>query len=228
MRAIRKFCLDLFFPNRCPFCNRFIRWDQLLCDACIDAILYTGDELCSLCGKAPCICGEEMVYDRCYTACYYDGPVRDGIFRLKTDNGLNTAEFFGEILSEKILGDAIPVDYVVPVPMGRRKQRERGYNQAEVLARHVGHKMRVPVLNKLLQAQDTHIEQHTLTASERKENVRSLYSIHPSVELKDKTIVLCDDVITTGSTLNACSTLLKALGARFVIAAAGATTSLKY
>lgn len=223
---LNKFLLDLIFPNRCPFCGEFIVWDKLACDHCIDEIAYSGNELCACCGKSPCICGDELHYEKCFAAVYYEGIVRDGIFRLKTKNGLNAAEFFSAILAEKILAQSLKIDFIVPVPMTRKKQSVRGYNQAEELARFLSRRLRVPVNTKILQKNSDDVEQHTLGAQERMQHAKELFSVKQPAALQGKTVLICDDVMTTGSTMNACALLLKNLGSQ-VYLAAGATTSQK-
>lgn len=226
MKQISKFILDIFFPNRCPFCDHFIRWDKLACDTCIDAISFTAEEICTKCGKSPCICNQKLYYDRCYTACYYEGIVRDGIIRLKSQNGLNAAELFADVLSKKITGDKLKIDWIVPVPMSRKKKIQRGYNQAEELAKYISKQIRVPVSATILNKFDEPIEQHSLNAKERSEHVKTLFTSKTSIHLTGKNILLCDDVITTGSTLNECSKILKKIGANAIYLAVGATTNL--
>ena len=111
MNKLSKFILDIFFPNRCPFCDCFIKGDKLACDRCIDEISYIDDKVCGHCGKVPCICDIELFYEKCYAACYYEGIVKNGIINLKIKNAINTAEIFADILSVKILSDGIKYDF---------------------------------------------------------------------------------------------------------------------
>ena len=227
MNKLSKFILDIFFPNRCPFCDCFIKWNKLACDRCIDEISYIDDKVCGHCGKVPCICDIELFYEKCYAACYYEGIVKNGIINLKIKNAINTAEIFADILSVKILSDGIKYDFILPVPMSKKKKSIRGYNQAEEIAKCIFSRTKIPVSNDFLYKNDSEIEQHTLSAEERAKNVKNEFGIKKNTNLKGKTIILCDDVITTGSTLNECARLVKNLGAKAVILAVGATTKLK-
>lgn len=220
MKKLKLFLLDLLFPNRCPFCDDFIPWDKLACDRCIDKLETTGDELCNTCGKSPCQCGiSEIAYDRCYAACYYEGTARKGIISLKSDMGVNSAELFADIIYRKIQAFGIAYDLIVPVPMAKKKKVSRGYNQAEIFAKALGERLNVPVCSSALIKVQSEIEQHTLSSAERAENVKRQFSSNPKISLKNKNIILCDDVMTTGSTINYCTNLLKEMGAKSVTVA---------
>lgn len=224
-KRIKRFLLDIFFPNRCPFCDKFIMWDEYYCAACWKALPLVGEEICHKCGKAPCICNNELAYDGCYAALYYEGVAIEGILGLKTKNALNAAEVFGEILAKKL-----PVtkkcDIIVPVPMSLKKQATRGYNQAEEIAAVISEKSGIPLRTTYLTKRDS-VAQHTLTAVERTKNAKTEFS-GSDKDLSGKTILLCDDVMTTGSTVSECAKILKQMGAKAVFVAVGATTKLKF
>lgn len=238
-----KFILDIFFPNRCPFCDEIIKWDLIICDSCKKVLPLTGDKLCIRCGKSPCVCDENLQYDRCFTACYYEGVAVEGVLGLKTKNALNAAEIFGAILAEKISAwgktpttgiesgadkalRADKIDIITFVPMTRKKQSLRGYNQAEEIAKLVSKNADIPVCVNILFKKDS-AAQHTLNAKERAENVKNEF--YGGNEMLDgKTVLLCDDVMTTGSTVNECARILKQMGAKNVFIAVGAVTRLKF
>lgn len=220
MNKLKLFLLDLFFPNRCPFCDKFIPWNKLACDRCIDALESTGEEYCTVCGKSPCQCGKKKnVYDRCFSACYYEGTARKGIISLKSNMGVNAATLFADMIYKKILTSGIRYDLIVPVPMSKKKQLSRGYNQAEIFAKALGERLNVPVKSNVLIKVDSEIEQHTLNSEERAENVKHQFSTDSKISLENKNVILCDDVMTTGSTINYCAGLLKKMGAKSVTVA---------
>lgn len=226
MKIVGKMILDIFFPNRCPFCDKIIKWDKLACDSCIEEILFTGDEVCSKCGKNPCCCSESNHYDGAFTACYYEGKAREGIIALKKSNATNSAEFFADILSEKIKGSKIKVDYIVPVPMSRKKKRKRGYNQAYEIAEKISEKIELKIISDCILKNENTMQQHELNAEERAEYVKNAFIKGNNKEIKGKNIILCDDVMTTGSTMNYCSSLLKEMGAERVYVAACCITRI--
>jgi competence protein ComFC len=222
------FLLDLFFPNRCPFCDEFIPWNKFACDKCYSEILWTDEYVCKKCGKDSCICDTGLNYDLCYTAAYYKGNVKEAILGLKVKNALNFADIAAEVICYKMAIDGVDkkIDYIVPVPMTKEKQRLRGYNQAQEFGRSISRIIKASVRTDILFKNDSDVDQHELSAEERKENVKNLYYFKYNDEITGKTILLCDDVLTTGSTADKCSELLKECGAETVIVAAAATTSL--
>lgn len=223
-KTIKKFILDIIYPNRCPFCDSFIKWDKLACDKCIEALPYVPENICTECGKFPCECDKEIrFYDKCYTVCFYDEIARNGILSLKSKNGINAAEFFSNVLSERLKKTEHP-NLIIPVPATEEKKRIRGYNQAEIIAGYISDLLGAPVADDILFKRSDLPEQHSLTASERKHNAENMFYIDKNNDLRNTTVILCDDVITTGSTLNECSKLLKQNGASKVICAVCTTT----
>ena len=227
MNKLLRYLLDIIFPNRCPFCDNYIKWNKIACDSCIDKLSYVDDNICRKCGKNNCACGNDLFYDYSYIACYYEGLVTNGIINLKINNALNAAEFFSYIIYSKILGDEKKYDLVIAVPMSLKKQRDRGYNQAEEFAKFIAKKINSPINTKILFKIDSNIEQHKLNSKQRQENVINSYYIKKDYNLSGKNILLCDDVITTGSTINECSRLLKESGATRVDIAVCSTTKIK-
>jgi len=228
-RSAKSFVLDLLFPNRCPFCGGFIKYDVLCCDECFPEILWSDEYICRICGKPKdpqCGCEEVRTYDMCITAAYYEGIVTEGIYSLKFRNNLNSAAIFGRALRDTLRESGLldKADLAVPVPMSPREQRVRGYNQAEELCRFITEGTDIPVRMDILFRRYSRKAQHTLEASQRREGAERTYYVKSSdLILSGKTVLLADDVLTTGSTLNACAALLKELGAKAVICAAAAT-----
>jgi ComF family protein len=109
--------------------------------------------------------------------------------------------------------------------MAKKNKSERGYNQAEVLAKFISKEINKPFNNKILKKIKKDLSQHKLTYTERREAVKGAYDINFSNYIKGKTVLICDDVITSSATLNECSRILKQHGARKVICAVIATTN---
>jgi ComF family protein len=115
----------------------------------------------------------------------------------------------------------LPVDLLVPVPLHPARQRERGYNQAELLARAFGDRIGLPVVNTGLRRARSTRPQISLNASDRRENVQDAFTYQPRTAdqgdaVRGRRVLVVDDVCTTGSTLEACSLALKAGGASSV------------
>lgn len=108
--------------------------------------------------------------------------------------------------------------------MSKTKLRKRGFNQAEVLADALGHQLNIPIYGNALTKSISFVAQHKLSASRRKTNAAHLYSAGKNIDIKGKTIIIVDDVMTTGSTINSCAEILLEMGAKEIIAAVAAST----
>lgn len=146
---------------------------------------------------------------------FFEGPIREAIHRLKYSNSQALAAPLGEMMVSYWQDVHLPADVIVPVPLHARRLRERGYNQAALLARELGKGVGLPVLeNALIRVRDT-APQVDLNAEERKENVHGAFHCLDD-RLAGKRVLLVDDVYTTGATLEACSLALKQRGVRTV------------
>lgn len=226
MNPIRLFLLDIIFPNFCPICGNFIKWDRFCCAECYQKLEFTGSEICSGCGKRHCIC-DEVSYDYAYTACYYCENAINCILTMKKSQGSNAAVIFGNILADKILNSPHRFDMIIPVPMAYLKAEERGYNQAEMVSRIIGKRLGIPVNNKILGRDMSFIEQHKLSAKERASTLKYYY-IKKYENLEGIRVLLCDDVLTTGNTVCRCAELLRELGAEFIAVACCTTVAKSY
>lgn len=219
MNKIYRFIADLVYPNICPICGTFIEWNRYVCCSCLQELKPSdGEELEALTYKD---CGFSGVI----APFLYSGTARAGILSLK--NGQKSFGcFLGEILGNAVMNDKMicQADLIVPVPMSAEKRRERGYNQAQVIAKEISSVTGIRTNNKILYKNKS-AQQHILSREQRKVNVSS-FGIN-NCTLDGMKIILCDDVITTGSTADKCTELLKAKGAAEVYVAAGTTTKLE-
>lgn len=225
-----RFLLDIFFPNRCPLCGNFIVWNEYICKSCEESVPKANGAICRKCGKRECICGTIPDYDMAFAAFFFEeGPVRDAIYRFKHTGESNIAEYTARDIDFYMKSENIPKpDVIVPVPMGRRKQRKRGHNQAEILAECIGKRLGIPVNSRILCKHDSKDEQHNYGKEERRERAERLfYAKDRNSDLTGMTVILCDDVMTTGETNKKCARLLKELGAETVISAVCAVRELE-
>ena len=201
------FAADIIMPTRCPCCGGFIMWNEKLCEKCLKSL--------PLCGS------EERPPEGCSAAVSvfaFDGPAKEGIYSLKDGWGRAFAEYAAEIISERLRGCG--AELVTCVPMSRRKKASRGWDQAEVIAKEFAEALGLPCDLSLLRRRYSRTEQHGLSAAGRAEFASGQYSIAPDhADISGKHIILADDVITTGSTVSACASLLLSMGAADVIAA---------
>lgn len=222
----KEMIIDLFFPNKCPFCDKAIHWTKYCCDKCYDNsdIEHNTEYRCSRCDRllSKCICDkleipDDIYYDRIYySGKYTNDLVRKAVLSLKYNKDGNAYELFSDSLSRGIIRDRdlniISYDYIVPVPMNIRKERIRGYNQSECLANAISEKISVPVNNNLIMKVYSDKSQHERDTSDRIISARNEYKKIEGAYVKGN-LLLCDDIMTSGATLNNCARLLKELGA---------------
>ena len=221
-----RFFLDILYPSKCPFCGKAIRWDMLSCDSCFAEIKWTDNSFCGKCGHSHCICGEEEIpFTRFYSAMVYNEKVKDAFASFKYHANRNLGFILCDMLADKMLltGDDVKYDMIIPVPMNPLKKHIRGYNQAELMTRELAKRLdSVSDTSVICKAYSSKF-QHDLNKAERAVNAENTF--YPSGKRIDgKTVLLCDDITTTGSTMIKCGKLLKELGASRVDAAAGAVT----
>ncbi|MDR0943324.1 MAG: ComF family protein [Ruminococcus sp.] len=203
LQNVLDFSLDIFFPNRCPCCGDFIAWNVSICDKCKDKL---SEYRCNLNNDIK-------------AAYYYDGIVVDGIYALKFAGSKNFAKHCVSVLSDSLDED---FDIIVPVPIGKKRLRKRGYNQAEVIAKYFSDLKNIPVeKNALIRVLET--VQHKLTQKERIKNAEDSYQIGKT-QVSGKRILLVDDVYTTGATSLVCKNMLLSAGASHVTIAVCAKT----
>ncbi len=207
--------IDQRFPySLCPFCVRHLRWaDKITCGKCGKPMWNrTATGLCSECVDA------QRSFDRGYTCVSYGLAERALIHQLKYKDKDYLAAYMAELMAERIAIEELNPDLVVPVPMHKDKQKRRGYNQAALLAKFIGEHLDIPCSPKLLIRRSDTLPMSGLGAVLRKKNVEGVFFAAKWVEntIYGKTVLLVDDVFTTGSTAEACSTALKEAGARCV------------
>lgn len=226
---IKAFVLDLFFPNHCPLCGNVIKWDITYCQKCFDNLPWTGEELCNGCGntKIDCTCDiSDFVFVRAYAAVYYRDIGKSAVIFLKQTKNMLFPRIAAEKIYEDIRNDYYPfkADLIVPIPMSKHKYNSRGYNQAALIGQAISDLMDIPMREDVLKRHNSFIAQHKLSAKLRRKNAGIRYYHGNTDGIKDKNILLCDDVMTTGSTLNECAKLLLSAGAASVAVAVAATT----
>ena len=219
LALLKRTFLDLLFPLRCVGCRKVGGW---LCAECRGDIELLRPPLCPRCGL-PTAQGRlclrcqraSLQIDGVRSVAFFEGPMREAVHRLKYSNSRGLAAPLGEMMVSYWRDVHLPADVIVPVPLHTRRLRERGYNQAALLARELGKGVDLPVLERaLIRVRDTP-PQVDLSAEERKANVREAFHC-PDGRLAGKSVLLVDDVYTTGATLEACGLALRQRGVRTV------------
>jgi ComF family protein len=193
------------------FCERCLGQVELIqppvCRRCGCPIRHDG--LCSQCEQAP------SSLDGVLAAAVFAGPLRQAVHALKYENIASLATPLASIMAGAWRRGSLPqTDLILPVPLHTRRQAERGYNQSTLLARSLGHSVGVPVNEHILVRQRATRPQVGLDQSARQRNVAGAFACQGRVA--GKTLVVLDDVCTTGATLEACADSLRAAGAASV------------
>ena len=207
--------IDLLFPRWCTGCGRE---GEYICPSCRNDLVAVEEPFCARCGrplteKGVCDnCSEGWQIDGIRAPFLFGGVIRQAIHSLKYDNLRDIAPLLAGYMYDYLERHSLPADVIIPVPLHPGRLRERGYNQAALLARNLGTRTGMPVMEKRL-------ERHKFTPSlatspgreARREIVANAFGVNG--DFTGRCIMLIDDVSTSGATLNACAAALKAAGA---------------
>lgn len=210
--------LDLLLP---PFCAVCEREGSFLCADCEGALPRLRQPYCNICSSpgSPGMChwcaAGPLATDGIRAPYLMEGSVRELVYRLKYRNLRVLAPDLGRLLREYLVSHPIAADVIIPVPLHRRRQRERGYNQSELLARELGALTGVAVDKRALRRTRNAPPQVSIDGhEERRQNVEGAFECTTSLD--GTHVLLIDDVVTTGSTMSACASALKNAGASSV------------
>ncbi len=211
---------DALFPPKCPVCRELLENKVPVCPDCMKELPFTTeDEQCEICGRpleefsyhiCPSCRSRKMYFEHSFTPLIYKETAKDIAIALKTSKP-GYAKVFAYLLADKILTSPhyTKFDCITFVPQNSLSERNRGYNQARLIAKELSKLLKIPCIPALKRTNDGR-PQHTLTAAERRENVKRCYF---KTNLKGEgTVLLVDDIYTTGATANYCSRLLKEMG----------------
>ena len=237
--------INIIYPRRCHICSCFLPEDKeynlshYICDNCNIGLTPITNPICSICGLPFAVsAGQEHLcetclrknpwYDLARAPYLYSGLIAKTIQRFKYKSGTYLAPFFGTLLSafaKELIHNPKDIT-IVPVPLHRRRLRERGFNQSLLLAKGLasGLGAKLDYLS-LIRKRNTRV-QTGLGKEERRKNVKNAFSVINRQAINDKKILMIDDVFTTGHTLNECSRTLKESGASYIVCLTLARTSL--
>lgn len=229
------FILNALFPEKsgCLLCGKEAQGSEGVCKSCQDQFRTGGMFFCPVCGRywaefsaIDLVDQTELLCDDClrhrtpYFAARslgpYGGVLKDGIYKFKYQGNRSMSQSFGLLLAELFLRERIffGTNLIVPVPLSREKEIERGFNQSNFLAQKIGRLLGTSVQNCLIKTRHTP-SQSKLTRKARRENVAGAYEVIPEMteELRGKKVLLIDDIFTTGATVNECAGVLLKAGA---------------
>lgn len=215
--------IDLIYPKRCYVCGSDSK--ESICSTCVSSFYFIDSPVCQKCGKPTTIevdecreCRDKSIhFSTARSTAFYEGNLREAIHKFKYDNGKSLGDVFAK-LSYKILKEEkkfFNIDMVTYVPLGRKKELERGYNQSKLIAESISSLISKPCVSILVRVRETE-DQNKLDMEKRHTNVKNVFLVSKKINIKRKRILLIDDVYTTGATVNECSKMLKAAGAEEV------------
>jgi len=210
---------NLLFPRKCPFCGKILSEKAPVCSNCMMQLPFTGNKVCRVCGRpleefshevCPICRNEKTYFEHSFVPLRYKGSARDGAIALKGGHPY-FSKGIAYLLADKILTSRhfTKFDFITYVPQSPRSRRIRGYNQSELIAKELSKLLNVECVATLIRTNDGE-QQHTLNAARRRENVKKCY--FPKEMKGSGTILLVDDIYTTGATANYCSKLLLGMG----------------
>ncbi|MFQ6122191.1 MAG: ComF family protein [Dehalococcoidales bacterium] len=208
------------FPQYCIGCGKE---GEFLCYSCCQSLPRISPPLCPKCGRpqpsgifCPSCVSWSAKIDGIRSPFRFEGVMRQAIHQLKYQNLRALALPLAKLLQDYLLTNPLPAEVLVPVPLHQKRLRERGYNQSSLLARQLGKLASLPVVDDcLVRQRHTPPQARTSTVEERQSNVADAFTCRDH-RLRNKKVLLIDDVSTSGATLDACAAALKAFGATSV------------
>lgn len=220
--------LNLLLPPRCLNCGEYAGGSHQLCGSCWKSLEFITTPFCDRCGhpfivdQSSMICGDCLhtppLFFRGRSAFRYDSLIRELILKFKHGDATYLAKPLGIWLASSGKELLLKSDVIIPVPLHRWRLFRRRYNQATLLARELSRYSHIPLLTNVLIRHKITESQHGKSRQVRQANVNNVFKIAPEklALVKKKSVLLVDDVWTTGSTLNACIKTLKRAGAKDV------------
>ncbi|MCD8120985.1 MAG: ComF family protein [Clostridiales bacterium] len=218
--------INLLFPRRCPVCGEIVVPERnLICPECVKKLSPVKEPTCRRCGKEVYgdpeeYCADCLRHKRSFESgaalLNYNDAARKSVAAVKYRNRREYLDFYAAAMDLRFrkLVASWRADVLVPIPIHSSRRRERGYNQAEELAGRLGKRWGIPVDRRLLVRSRRTAPQRELNPAERLANLQAAFAVHLARSEADvpKRVILIDDIYTTGSTMEACTRVLKQAG----------------
>ncbi len=219
--------LDLIFPPRCIVCDGVLKTTEKgICKDCRGGVHRISGPVCGRCGKElgffeDTFCKDCRMHRHAFESgkalFLYNDAMRKSIYRFKYAGRKEYAAFYGKALADAFdewIASVSP-DAIVPIPLHKKRLAQRGFNQAELIARALSKHTGIPVRNDVLSRRTDTRKQKELNVSERENNLKKAFKSGGN-DVKLDTVLLIDDIYTTGSTMDAAASCLKRSGVRRV------------
>lgn len=211
--------VNLLFPPKCIFCGGILKFNCKIeiCEVCYKKIPFYNDKSRVFYSGL----GKKSNYDEIICLCEYSGIIKESIIRYKFFNKSHYYRAFAKLLSGKVkeMTTCQIFDIIISVPLYKQKEHKRGYNQSYLISKVLSKETNIAEGSELLVRVRNTDAQSLLAKSYRYNNVKDAFKVINADRIKDKNILLVDDIFTTGSTIDECSRALKNSGARRVVAA---------
>ena len=218
MTALFRYILDLLYPPKCMLCSRFLESsDDALCGRCTHNLPECEGTLASV-----------AYFKKAVAPFYYESPIREAILRFKF-HGMQTyakqfAAWMAVWVRDKLAGE---YDIISWVPCSSLRRWQRGFDQAELLAKELARVLGAEAIPTLKKTKHNRKQSQTGSAAQRRANVLGVYRVIDPAMVAGKRILLVDDVLTTGATLSECGKMLQMAGAADLVCAAIARTRME-
>jgi len=202
---------NIIFPPLCLVCNSK-SYDDYICCSCRDKILKDTPYY-------QMTYPDSKNYDRVISSTAYAGAVVDLLHRFKYNQYYYLDKMLASLMIQSLNNIGLTMqdyDYLIPIPMNAPKKKERGYNQADLLAEHIANYFKISYKDDIIYERVKKSAHVKLKYQQRKDNIKGIFYINTEADLKDKKIIVIDDAFTTGSTAAECAATLKKHGANKV------------
>ncbi len=214
MKGALNSLLEAIYPTRCTICGA--GGGDIICSSCKAALPLITSPSCSRCGKptgtkvTSCLdCRDRFKFERARSLGSFEGGLKEAVYALKYKNARTIARELA-VLAAPLIEDFNAIDTITFVPLSNKKRSERGYNQAELIAKELSSPTGLPFTNTLRRTKEE-FDQVGLTPAERRRNVKGVFEVSFIEAIEGKNLLLVDDVFTTGATADECiRSLLKA------------------
>ena len=208
-----KTILGIIYPTTCIFCDKILEKNKELeiCEECYKELKFLDN------GKTIHKNNDEIYYDDIFAAFKYSGKIKELIIKYKYQHKGYLFRAFSKLMFKSIKDRKIDADIILSVPLYKDRERQRGYNQAHLLAKEMSRLTNIQYDKKILRRVKTTNCLALCNKKERKDIIKGAFLLKNPEKVKNKKIILIDDVFTTGATINECSKVLKQCGAKKII-----------
>ncbi|MBQ6129091.1 MAG: ComF family protein [Lachnospiraceae bacterium] len=226
LKSMANAAVDALFPRICPICNDIVPFGKGdVCPGCEHLLTYCEDPVCEKCGKPVddgaryCADCERLrhTYDEGRAALIYDEYMSKSIYRFKYNGKREFAPFYARVITGR-LADTIRgwnVEAIIPVPVHKSRLKKRGYNQAKLIAVEISKVLGIPVRDDVVTRAFATDAQKMLGPAERQNNLKKAFKVTQNV-VKLESVLIVDDIYTTGATVDALASCLKGAGIKRV------------